>query len=325
MSNVAAGFEIAARPRGAHQFPGWNAPHVDARTLPQDLDAWSHGPRMALGALPLGAFPGATRTVHHPAGILDAHELGSGPLTVMSPEFWVEDKHKSDAQQVIAAAEQVIADASQEGSQTEQQTPPDYRPLWREALWRDEHELRWPLLDSYASLIRRWHDSTLAPHREIALSHLPSDDAFVWRLADLLAAWSSDADRYEAVVTRLGRNGLATAAERLRHLRDVTDTKTGESPIHLDSLRHLAAFLMSQRHLSAPGIFITPDGLAQIEWRTSEGGIVALEFLKDGWIQFAGISARILEGDDRESVSGVYQTDATLLALSPFLSKISSE
>ena len=132
----------------------------------------------------------------------------------------------------------------------------------------------------------------------------------------------SDAWDHEAVIRDLSQNGLTRPAERLRHLRYLTDSGAGEAPINIESLRHLAAFLKDHRELGTPGIFITPDGLAQIEWRTTDEGIVAMEFLTNGWIQFAGISARILDGDDRDSVSGVYRMDAALLALSPLLSKL---
>ena len=145
------------------------------------------------------------------------------------------------------------------------------------------------------------------------------------RIAALLASWFSDANRYDLVVAKLANSGLKKAADRLRYLRDVTDKDIGKSPIRLTSLGNLSLFLMAERQLGTPSIFITPDELAQIEWRTLDGGIVAMEFLTSGWIRFAGISPKIHDGDDRGSVSGVYEKDDALLALRPFLSNIVSE
>ena len=57
----------------------------------------------------------------------------------------------------------------------------------------------------------------------------------------------------------------------------------------IDSLKALVGFLTTERSLPDPEIGISPDGLAQIEWRIPANGIVAMEFLPTGLIRFAAV------------------------------------
>ena len=63
-----------------------------------------------------------------------------------------------------------------------------------------------------------------------------------------------------------------------------------EPPIVLPSLRELALFLLSQRQLVDPQIGLGPNGLLLAEWASADRGVLAMKFLPDGIIQFAGVS-----------------------------------
>ena len=86
----------------------------------------------------------------------------------------------------------------------------------------------------------------------------------------------------------------------------------------LESLQAMALFLMSERQLAAPQIGVTPDRLAQIEWRFPTNGILAMEFLSSGLIRFAAISAPAQRGVERLSVNGTLHKAAVLEAIRPF-------
>ena len=90
----------------------------------------------------------------------------------------------------------------------------------------------------------------------------------------------------------------------------------------IESLRALALFLMSERQLPDPQIGVTPDGLAQIEWRFPTNGILAMEFLSSGLIRFAAISAPAQRGVERLSVNGTLPKDEVLAAVQPFTARL---
>lgn len=102
----------------------------------------------------------------------------------------------------------------------------------------------------------------------------------------------------DLIIKELRKSGLGEVADRLSYLQQLAADDPDERPMNVDSLRELAAFLLSERRLPHPQIGVSPDGLAQAEWRLpgvagdpQGGGILALEFLRPGLIRFAGLSA----------------------------------
>ena len=130
------------------------------------------------------------------------------------------------------------------------------------------------------------------------------------------------ANTHEAIVAVLRLFGLGAVADRLSYLRRLVDDDPDEPTIKIESLRALVNFLMSERHLPDPQIGVGPDGLAQIEWRITANGILAMEFLPSGLIRFAAISAPAQHGIERMSVNGTLPKDATLDAVRPFTSRL---
>ena len=137
----------------------------------------------------------------------------------------------------------------------------------------------------------------------------------------MLPAWQpqiENASTHEEIIAVLRSFGLDAIADRLNYLRQLVEDDPDEPSMAIESLRAMALFLMSERQLAAPQIGVTPDGLAQIEWRFPTNGILAMEFLSSGLIRFAAISAPAQRGVERLSVNGTLHKDAALEAVRPF-------
>lgn len=139
-------------------------------------------------------------------------------------------------------------------------------------------------------------------------------------------AWESTiatASAPKEIIAVLRLFGLDAIADRLGYLRQLVEDDPDEPSMAIESLRALAIFLMGERQLPDPRIGVTPDGLAQIEWRFPTNGILAMEFLSSGLIRFAAISAPAQRGVERLSVNGTLPKDAALEAVRPFTSRLS--
>lgn len=121
------------------------------------------------------------------------------------------------------------------------------------------------------------------------------------------------------VVAALSLGGCRAAADRIRDLDEMTsDAAPDEPTIVLASLRELALFLLSQHRLVDPEIGLSPDGLLLAEWVSAERGVLAMKFLPDGIIQFAGVSAADGAGP-RLRVHGGLPKDRALDAVRAFV------
>ena len=143
--------------------------------------------------------------------------------------------------------------------------------------------------------------------------------------SNLLPAWQSQIESgstHEEIIAILRLFDLNAIADRLSYLRQLVEDDPDEPSMALESLRAMALFLMSERQLAAPQIGVTPDGLAQIEWRLPTNGILAMEFLSSGLIRFAAISAPAQPGIERLNVNGILHKDAVLEAVRPFTARL---
>ena len=141
----------------------------------------------------------------------------------------------------------------------------------------------------------------------------------------LFTSWLADTDKHEEIIVVLRLHGFDKAASRLNYLQLAVADDPDEAPIELESLRQLARFLIAEQRLPHPRIAVSPDGLMQIEWHTEDSGIIAVKFLLDGKVQFAGIAGRIGQGIGSERVSGTLQKDDMMRALHPFISRLGLE
>ncbi len=113
----------------------------------------------------------------------------------------------------------------------------------------------------------------------------------------------------EEIIDILRRFNLDAIADRLTDLRTLVKDDPEESPMELESLRSLATFLMSEireRQLPEPEIGVTPDGLVEIAWSLPpHNGILAMDFLISGQIQYTAISAPAQYGVEQKTASGM--------------------
>ena len=158
----------------------------------------------------------------------------------------------------------------------------------------------------------------LAGDRESTEYQKPSPDIH-------FTSWLADTDKHEDIIVVLRLHGLDKAADRLYYLQLAAADDPDEASIELESLRQLARFLIVEQRLPHPRIAVSPDGLMQIEWHTEDSGIIAVKFLLDGKVQFAGVAGRIGQGIERERVSGTLQKDDMMRALHPFISRLGLE
>lgn len=118
----------------------------------------------------------------------------------------------------------------------------------------------------------------------------------------------------------LRESGLEESADRVRYLQRLADEDPDEEPIAIASLRHLASFLVDERHLGQPEIGVSPHGVALAQWRVVGNGILAVEFMGSGLIRFAGTSGPgSLDGESLR-VSGTLLRAKALQAVQSFLS-----
>ena len=128
----------------------------------------------------------------------------------------------------------------------------------------------------------------------------------------------ADAATQAEIIAVLRLFGLDVIANRLVYLCSLAEDDPDEPRIEIESLRAMALFIMSERHLLDPRIGVTPDGLLQIEWRIPDNGILAMVFLSSGLIQFAAVSGPYQPETDRWSVNGTLPKNGTLSAVEPF-------
>ena len=173
------------------------------------------------------------------------------------------------------------------------------------------------------------------PQSQPALSVFGTRSAWASRVAGTLKARSTyvreisrpayladTVSKPEVVIAVLRVFRLDAIADRLDYLQRLVEGDPDEPSMVPESLRALVHFLIDEQQLPAPQISVSPDGLAQIEWRIPTNGILAMEFLPSGLIRFAAISAPARSGVERENVNGTLSKDATLDAIRPFTARL---
>ena len=154
-----------------------------------------------------------------------------------------------------------------------------------------------------------------------------TDENLLWQrciVDSLFVRWLSEAKTHEEILAVLRLHGIAESANRLSYLYHISKDDPNETQIEIESLRSLAWFLIGERQLKPPRIGISPEGMVQIEWRAQNSGILAMKFLSNGQIQFAGITGGVAEGTERDRISGICRTEDMMQALRPFISKLGS-
>lgn len=126
----------------------------------------------------------------------------------------------------------------------------------------------------------------------------------------------------DEIIALLRDADLEHIADRLVYLQECVADDPEEEPMDLESLKQFASFIMSERQLRQPRIGVNPDGLIQTEWELPTDGVIAMNFLPSGFIEFAAISAPATHKVQRIRVSGTLAKDDALRALAPFFSRL---
>ena len=175
------------------------------------------------------------------------------------------------------------------------------------------------------------------------------------------AHWRSQLDEAptaQAIMAVLRLHGRERIADRIHYLQELALEDPEEQPIVLDSLRHMASFLLEQGQLPDPEVGVSPSSMAQVEWTIpdfhgstppapgerpalpyasavgaippAEGssddrardGLLVMEFLARGIIGFAALSEPYRLGVDRLTVNGELPPAQALQAVRPFTDRI---
>lgn len=136
---------------------------------------------------------------------------------------------------------------------------------------------------------------------------------------EILAARIVAAARPTEIVAVLRLAGKRRLADRVKHLSELVEDDPDEPPIVFPSLRELALFLVSDRRFGDPEVGLSPDGLLQAEWPVKNGGVLVMNFLPDGMIQFAAVANSAIRGDRRRRVNGTLPKDEALSAVRQFI------
>lgn len=128
----------------------------------------------------------------------------------------------------------------------------------------------------------------------------------------------------QEIIEALRLADLGAIADRIDYLDRLDDDDPDEAPIQVDSLRRLASFLIEERALKKPRIGVSSDGSMQIEWDLENDGILAMQFLSAGPIQFAAIAGDVSQNITREHLSGTLQKADMMSVIRPLLLGIQS-
>lgn len=127
----------------------------------------------------------------------------------------------------------------------------------------------------------------------------------------------------QEIIEALRLADLGAIADRIDYLDSLDDDDPDEAPIQVDSLRRLASFLIEERALKKPRIGVSADGSMQIEWYLENDGILAMQFLSAGQIQFAAVA--VSQDITREHLSGTLPKADMMNAIRPLLLEIQSQ
>lgn len=134
---------------------------------------------------------------------------------------------------------------------------------------------------------------------------------------EIVAAEPHDRSHPAEIIKTFQRNGLSKIADRLLDLYDICMHDPDEPDLVVESLSTMASFFVDHGvTLPAPRVSVSPDGLLVAEWKRTlpndpESGVVAIEFLRHGWVRFVAFGATSRK-------KGTNRTDAAFLALRPF-------
>ena len=119
-----------------------------------------------------------------------------------------------------------------------------------------------------------------------------------------------------------GRHG---AADRIDYLETLSDEDPDEPILDFESLRTLASFVLSERHVPEPEIGLTPRGFAVGQWRIPPDGILVMEFHPHAWIRYVGIGCKPHGTEPRQRISRTQQKHKAIRAVQEFTRSLETQ
>ncbi len=135
---------------------------------------------------------------------------------------------------------------------------------------------------------------------------------------EVFAARIVAASKPAEIVAVLRLAQLHRLADRVEYLHRLVKDDPDEPAIEFASLKELALFLVSERRFGEPEIGVSPDGFLQAEWPVKNGGVLVMNFLPDGLVQFAAVAESVIGDDRRRRVNGTLPKDEALSTVRPF-------
>ena len=123
-------------------------------------------------------------------------------------------------------------------------------------------------------------------------TYIPSpDDAPIFSPFQTIDERRSETEKVSELIRFIRRSDDLPFAKRLaRRLTDLMHIAHEEMPdqseISSDSLRMFFGFLRENTEFSEPGIVLTPSGKIRAQWRAARNELSAIEFLRDGRVNF---------------------------------------
>ncbi len=142
------------------------------------------------------------------------------------------------------------------------------------------------------------HESSAAV---IVLVDDQSEEPKVWSPDDNEFDFEFDFE-YQRVIDDLRNGGRELVAEELIAILRNSLEDPEEPEVKLFSLRSMARFLVSNRHVANPMIGPDPGGIMQIEWHIDGNGLLVMAFLEDDEIHF------IAQADETSSCQAVNES-----------------
>ena len=164
----------------------------------------------------------------------------------------------------------------------------------------------------YSSAGHGWTATDAGTSEGIADARSRLQELVSWRLYLHMVMTSRE------IINLLRELGRSSVADRLDYLERLHDDDPDEPLMEFESLRTLASFVLSEGQFPDPEIGLTPRGVAVGQWRISPDGILAMEFLPNDWIRFAGIGRAGQPSGHRPRISGELEKHKAIDAVRDF-------
>ena len=192
----------------------------------------------------------------------------------------------------------------------------------REKFLRPTRLLFDAMIEQATPQFERWQSYQWHMHHGSTVEQQHGLCLFLWRdpTAEIKSAATTD-----AVVMVLRRLELGEVADRIAELSRLREIDPDEPELNVDSLKEMAIAVIDNPRLRAPRLTVSEQGFVHAEWRTVEGGAVAMTFLPTGRVEFGAISAPALEGKEILRLGGLHIRDVALSAVQWYAEQIETK